>query len=69
MDSEQDRVVSINRLGRNATDVIRRVEEEGDPALITRHGAPAAYIVSLADASKLGLTPERDDTEAKSGGC
>ena len=35
--------------------IIRGVEEGDEPVLVTRHGAPAAYIISVASAAELGL--------------
>lgn len=57
MTASPEKPVSIRRLEKNTSEVIREVENGGSPKLVTRHGKPAAYLVSLGDAAHLGFEP------------
>lgn len=47
--------ISARALGRFATVVVKHVEEEDETMLVTREGKPAAYLVPISTADKLGL--------------
>jgi len=49
------RNVSVRALAKSSTVVVKRVEEEGEAILVTREGKPAAYLVPISAADKLGL--------------
>jgi antitoxin (DNA-binding transcriptional repressor) of toxin-antitoxin stability system len=52
---EIDKEISIRQLGKKASGCIAAIEKTGEPVLVKRHEEPVAYIVSLADAARLGL--------------
>jgi antitoxin (DNA-binding transcriptional repressor) of toxin-antitoxin stability system len=55
--AEQDTPsISIRQLGKQASECIRDVEG-GEPVMVLRENQPAAYIVPLEAAAKLGLNP------------
>lgn len=57
MTPSPEQPVSIRQLEKNASEVVRNVEDGGSPKLVTRHGRPAAYLVSLEDAARFGFEP------------
>jgi prevent-host-death family protein len=50
--------VSVRALGKFATVVVKRVEDDNQAMLVTREGKPAAYLVPISAADKLGLAKE-----------
>ncbi len=40
--------VGIRDLGRNASEVVERVERTGEPVIVTRRGRPAAVMVPIS---------------------
>ncbi len=47
--------VSVRALGKFATVIVQRVEADGEAMLVTREGKPAAYLVPISAADRLGL--------------
>ncbi len=57
------REIPISNIREDFADTVRRVEYQSERIMLTRHGKPAAALVSVADLELLELLEDRADLE------
>ncbi len=57
------REIPISNIREDFADTVRRVEYRSERIMLTRHGKPAAALVSVADLELLELLEDRADLE------